>query len=143
MSLKAKLKTLKRLEAARERIRDVAAAQSAVASQQLAAAQANTARIDRALDEQLDKLPLGQSRANDWLGFADAVERHRLVQKDARQQQAVAHDKARKAQLELQARERAVRSVERQIDSARGQLQAKRDQAEQALADDLSSSRGT
>ncbi|HWE31231.1 MAG TPA: hypothetical protein VHB97_24660 [Polyangia bacterium] len=137
----SKLQTLKRLKAARTRIRDVAAAQAGEAGRVLLDAQTKTQQIVREIDARLDHPPIQAKRAADWLGFVEEIERARVLQQDALKMQAAAQDRTRKAQKVLQERERAVRSCDEQIDQTRAELTAKRYAAEQSLADDLSSTR--
>ena len=137
----SKLATLKRLKDARQRIRDVAAAQAAEAGRALAQAQVQTQTIERGIAERLDNPPITATRAAAWLGFAEEIERARVLQQQAIKMQAAAHDRTRKAQKVLSERERAVRSCEQQIENEREARAEKRNKAEQSLADDLSSTR--
>ena len=137
----SKLQTLKRLKSARTRIRDVAAAQAGEAGRALAQAQQKTQQIVREIDDRLDHPPIQAQRAADWLGFVEEIERARVLQQQAIKMQAAAQDRTRKAQQELMARERAVRSCEEQIGQVRAERAAKQHAAEQSLADDLSSTR--
>jgi hypothetical protein len=137
----SKLQTLKRLRTARTRIRDLAAAQANEAGRVLLQAQAETRALVREIDERLDHPPIHAQRAADWLGFVEEIERARVLQNQAIKMQAAAQDRTRKAQEALMVRERAVRSCEEQIVEVRAERTAKQLQAEQALADDLSSTR--
>ena len=67
----SKLQTLKRLKAARTRIRDVAAAQAGEAGRALYDAQQKTQQIVREIDDRLDHPPIQAKRAADWLGFVE------------------------------------------------------------------------
>lgn len=137
----SKLQTLKQLKAARTRIRDVAAAKAGEAGRALAQARAETQQIDREIDARLDHPPVHAQRAADWLGFVEEIERARVLQNQAIKMQAAAQQRTQQAQKALMERERAVRSCEEQIERVRAERLAKQQHAEQALADDLSSTR--
>jgi hypothetical protein len=138
----SKLKTLKRLQSVRERVRDVSAARASVAQRDVAAA---NAAVDAAVDAHTQRNqapPIRSTRAIDWLGFADEIGRLREYIDFTEDERKKALARAQIAQKELAEKERSLRTCERQIEVTRADISDRQLQSEQRLADDLSGSRG-
>ena len=138
MSGSSRMRALGRLERVRARLRDVAAARANLATAALERAIQTEQQAQTELQQRLENPPLGATRAADLLGWDD--ERLRAIGwiADAGVVRAAEAKKADVARGELNVRERALRTIERQIAVARRERQETLLADEQRLADELS-----
>ena len=139
--MKASLAALQRLARVRERLRDVAAAAMAQTDAAVVAARQAQSAADAATEALLDRTPLGARTVHRLIEHGDELAAAKAAVADAVRFVGERQLLAQRAAAELGQRERALRGIERTLHAARAERHARRQKAEQRLADDLASVR--